>query len=69
MKRANPLAHLAPLAVLAAMAIGAAGCAWLQKPCQDPMSCDCPSNQNPACAPFPNDDTKRRPMTTDGGSP
>jgi hypothetical protein len=33
-----------------------AGCSLLQKPCQDPLSCQCPTNQNPACAPFPNDD-------------
>jgi len=50
MKRNHPLAFLV---VLGAMGLGS--CAIFQKPCQDPNSCECPTNQNPACAPFPDD--------------
>jgi hypothetical protein len=36
-----------------------AGCAWFEKkadtPCPDPNSCECPTNQNPGCAPWPDD--------------
>lgn len=42
------------LGMLAAL-YGVAGCSMIQKPCQDPNSCNCPTNSNPACTPFPDD--------------
>jgi len=69
MERNHPLAYLATLGVLLAMALG--GCSFIQKPCQDPNSCECASNQNPSCAPFPNDNgdnPSQMAKKPDGGS-
>lgn len=51
--RTHPLAFLATLVVLIAMALG---CSLINKPCSDPMSCSCATTQNPACPAWPTDD-------------
>lgn len=73
MKRS--LAYLVTLAVLAATAIGSVGCAHTgPDPCigsyrdRLTMNCACPATLDPACPDWPNDDTKRRPTTIDGGT-
>jgi hypothetical protein len=58
---------------LALMVLGVVGCATGPNPCigsakdRETFPCTCPQTLNPACAPWPNDDTKR-PTTPDGGS-
>lgn len=60
------------VALAALLALLGAACSLINKPCSDPMSCNCATTQNPACPAWPSDDNpswaqdaKRKP---DGGT-
>jgi hypothetical protein len=46
---------LTAVALLGWAIIHLGGCSLINKPCADPMSCNCPTSPNPACAPWPDD--------------